>query len=573
MGHDEVLGPLDRLVREGSRSKPATLFLVDDDPDVRAIASLFLTDAGFHVRELEDGRSCLLALDREVPDAIILDLDMPGLDGFDVLRQVKAKHQVIPIIVMTATRDVETAVSAMKVGAYDYVTKPADPQRIVTTARNATEMHRMAMRLIHLERQVGGPSYGELVGASPAMRALFREMDRVAASDVTVLINGESGTGKELVARGIHSASSRSRAPFVALNCAAVPETLQESELFGHERGAFTGALARREGKFEQARGGTLFLDEVAELSPSLQAKLLRVLQERRIQRVGGSQEIPVDLRVISATHRNLADEVREGRFREDLYFRLAVYDLELPPLRDRGDDVIRLAASFIERYHASGVAGAGDACPSLSPEATVCLLAWPWPGNVRELQNAMQRALVACTGERIQVEHLPPALRRNEAVFAPPPLVSSRTPAEAPADVDLARHDLASEEGPDERRLPEPLGPVLSLAEVERLALVRALDAERWNLSGASRRLGIGRTTLYRKLARHGLSEDPSVMGYEPELGRAAALPEGPLELIERVAIERAVEAAAGNLARASRVLGLSRSALYNRLRTWRSG
>jgi two-component system nitrogen regulation response regulator GlnG len=376
----------------------------------------------------------------------------------------------------------------------------------VTTVGNAVERYQMSMRLRQLEREVGGEGYANIVGDSPVMKELYRQMDRVAASDITILIHGESGTGKELVAQAIYEASGRKSGPFVALNCAAIPETLQESEIFGHEKGAFTGAVARHIGKFEQANSGCLFMDEVAELSLSLQAKLLRAIQEKKFHRVGGSTQVQSDFRLIAATHRNLLDMVNRSVFREDLYFRIAVFELEVPPLREREDDVVLLAERFLDRYNAKAPKGPkARPRPRLSNEVINLLKAYHWPGNVRELENIMQRCLLIAKGDMVLPEDLPPRLRARGAMddvsVEPgdePVLETARpVPVESPPRreaVDAPRRSSRLE--------------TLDLEELERLAIQQALEEAGGNLSQVVRLLGIGRTTLYRKLKSHRLRE-----------------------------------------------------------------
>ncbi len=347
-----------------SGETPATILVVDDDADIRALLRRWLTLDGFRVECVDSGEAALQSLTRMLPDAVCLDLELPGWSGNETLARIKAQHPRLPVLILTANGAVETVVAAMRSGAWDFLVKPIERLRLTTTLHNAVDHSRMSVQVAQLEREVNGRAAEGIVGDSPPMRALLRQIDRVAPTSITVLIRGESGTGKELIARAIHDGSTRRDAPYVALNCAAVPETLQESELFGHEKGAFTGASARHQGRFEQAHQGTLFLDEVAELSLSLQAKLLRVLQERRFHRVGGGREVSSDFRLIAASHRDLSTEVAAGRFREDLYFRLAVFELDVPPLRARGRDVITLAESFL-----AGFAG-GSSARSLSPDA-----------------------------------------------------------------------------------------------------------------------------------------------------------------------------------------------------------
>jgi two-component system nitrogen regulation response regulator GlnG len=360
----------------------------------------------------------------------------------------------------------------------------------------------MSVRLAQLEHEVEGWDYPDILGRSEAMRELFRQMDRVAPTDVTVLVRGESGTGKELVARALHDESGRREGPFVAINCAAIPQSLQESELFGHERGAFTGATQRRAGRFEQAADGTLFLDEIAELTPELQAKLLRAIQEQRFFRVGGNVEVRSDFRLITATHRDLAHEVEEGRFRQDLYFRLAVLELHVPPLRDRGPDIGLLAHSFAHEYGLSTLGRPAE----VSQSAMAALTAYAWPGNVRELQNAVQRAVVLAADGTIGLEALPPAVRQalseqsEGSGLAPPggtPTASG--PSRAAAGMDQMDGPAAWA-----RTIPDT-----SLEEVERELIRTQMIRHRGNVSAIAKILGVSRTTLYRKLDAFGIDRN----------------------------------------------------------------
>ncbi|MEM7414072.1 MAG: sigma-54 dependent transcriptional regulator [Gemmatimonadota bacterium] len=458
-----------------------TVVVVDDDPAQRAILARWLGAAGHDVLEFPDGESCLRGLSASIPDAVCLDLRLPGMNGLEVLARLKERSPRVPIIMLTVDDALEPVVAAVRLGAFEYLRKPVTRERLLTTVRNAVERSSLELRLAQLESSVEGWGHANILGQSAPMLDLFRQMDRAAPSDVSVLIHGESGTGKELVARALHDASGRARGPFVAVNCSAIPEGLQESELFGHERGAFTGAHQRRQGFFEQAHDGTLFLDEIAELSPGLQAKLLRALQEQRFRRVGGTKEIHSDFRLLAATHRDLGEEVRQGRFREDLYFRLAVLVLRVPPLRERGEDIGVLAARF-----AHDVGREAGREVTLSEGALDQLLRHSWPGNVRELQNAIQRAVVLSSGTMIEARHLPEAVRTTLPEVAPPVSESrsSRAPSEesehwANAVPDQSLHDI-------EREVIE--------------ALTRRHDG---NLSAVARVLGISRSTLYRKLGR----------------------------------------------------------------------
>ncbi len=447
------------------------ILLVDDDENVRVLVERWLQKDGYDVLPLEDGESCLRALSEEEPAAVCLDLNLPGLSGLETLEQIRERHPVLPVIVLTADDTAETAVRAMKLGAHDYLTKPLNSTKLLTTLRNSVEHGRLSMKVSQLEREVDGRGYPGIVGSSPAMKTVFRQLDRLSVSDVTVLIHGESGTGKELIAKAIHQFSGRQRGPFVAVNSAAIPESLLESELFGHEKGSFTGAVNRRIGKFEEANRGTIFLDEIGELAPAVQAKLLRVLQEHRFQRVGGAMLIESDFRLVSATHRNLAEEVKAGRFREDLFFRLAVFELDLPPLRRRKEDIPALVHTFIRQNRESS----GGRVAGISPQALGILLQHGWPGNIRELQNVVQRAMVVADGEEITPKDLPQRLL--DGVAASP-------------NVEL---EVAADAGG-------------TLEDVSRRLLVAALQKHDGNASATMRELKIGRTRFYRMLRKFDL-------------------------------------------------------------------
>jgi DNA-binding NtrC family response regulator len=492
-----------------SDKKDGLVALVEDDATIASLVERWLELADFEVEVFPDAESALNGLQNIIPDCLLLDLNLPGMDGMQALEIIGARHPVLPVIVLTADQSVERAVDSMRLGAYDYLTKPLERTQLITTIRNATERQRMTVRLAQLEREAAGAGYADIVGSAPLMRTMFRQLDRVSPSDVTVLIRGESGTGKELVAQAIHESSGRADGPFVALNCAAIPENLQESELFGHERGAFTGATARRVGRFEQANRGTLFLDELGDLASEAQAKLLRAIQERQFQRLGGTQDIRSDFRLVSATHRDLEDLVRVGQFREDLFFRIAVFEIYLPPLRERREDIPLLVERFTQEFWDSR-----DPAPTLTPSALATVMGYDWPGNVRELQNAVQRGLVTSTGGQIRREDLPPRIAGAGGFSASrsvlgtgwrPDRALSQEPsgsADVPVGPDSERpEDVASLGG----HAP-PSDAVLTLAEIERLAILEALERTDGNVSEVATQLGIGRTTLYRKLKEYGL-------------------------------------------------------------------
>jgi two-component system response regulator HydG len=451
----------------GADGRQRLVVVVDDDPTQRLVISRLLEREGYRVVAFGDGRAALDGLTQLLPDCLCLDMVMPGLGGLEVLARIRGRNLALPVIVLTADTAIESVVDAMRLGAYDYLAKPIDSTRLATAIRNAVERHGMERRLQRLERVVAGTPIPGIVGASARMRDLFADIDRAASSDITVLVQGESGTGKELVARAIHEGSGRRAGPFQAINCAAVPEQLMESELFGHEAGAFTGAASRRRGVLEHAEGGTLLLDEIGELPLPLQAKLLRALQERRFRRVGGADEVASDFRLLAATNRNLAEEVKAGRFREDLFFRVAVFDIEVPPLRERRDDIPPLARHFAQELAAAAARPPAE----LSPEACDALVRYDWPGNVRELRNTIERALVVCDGPMLRRRDLPPRIQE------------------------------AAGGGGEAVAAPFDPGPSLELAEIERCAIAEALRRTGDNHAAAAKLLGIGRATLYRKL------------------------------------------------------------------------
>jgi DNA-binding NtrC family response regulator len=398
-----------RDVQEALLPQHGRILVVDDEVNARTALAELLRDEGYEVETAADAFKALGKLETFAPDVVLSDLKMPGMDGIELVRKIQAMEDAPAVVVMTAFGAVQSAVDAMRAGAAEYLTKPLnfDELLVVLTRvfdhqRLRSEARRMRQRLSErVARQ-------NIVGASPPMQRVFEVIEQVAPSKATVLLTGESGTGKELVAAAIHERSSRAQGPFVKLHCAALAESLLESELFGHERGAFTGAVARRDGRFLMADGGTLFLDEIGEITPSLQVKLLRFLQEHEFERVGGDQTIRVDVRIIAATNRDLREEVARGRFREDLYYRLNVVNVELPPLRDRKADVPSLSRFFLDRFAKEN----GKNIEGFSPETVELLLAHDWPGNVRELENAIERAVVMATGTIVEPRQLPPAVR-----------------------------------------------------------------------------------------------------------------------------------------------------------------
>jgi len=384
--------------------KPQTVLLIDDDDSLRRVTEYTLHEAGYRVLTAANGEEGLRLFALEKPPVVITDIQMPGLSGYEVLKRIKAEEPETLVIVITAFGSVEKAVEAMKLGAYDYLTKPFSRDELRLTVGKALSYRGLQQENLRLKEELSDRvDFAHLVGISDGMQQVFDMVRRVAASEATVLVTGESGTGKELIARAIHHGSERHDAPFVPVNCAAIPADLLESELFGHLRGSFTGAVKDRKGKFELADGGTLFLDEVGELPLELQPKLLRALQEREIEPVGGTPR-RIDVRVVAATNRDLEEAMGEGAFREDLYYRLAVIPVHLPPLRLRRDDIPLLVLHFLQKHGGSGV--------RVEEPALASLAAYDWPGNVRELENAIERMLILRRGETIGVGDLPPKVR-----------------------------------------------------------------------------------------------------------------------------------------------------------------
>ncbi len=378
------------------------ILIADDEAPIREMLQEILEQEGARTRLVGSGAEALAALTvDEQPDVAILDVRMPPPDGLSVLQQIRSRGIDVPVLIITAQDSSTMTIDAMQRGAYDYLAKPFDTDEILHTVQRALEHRRLTRRVTALEKRVPADPRDILIGRSGPMQQVYKLIGRVAASDATVLITGESGTGKELVAQVLHRSSMRNDGPFVAINCAALPETLLESELFGHEKGSFTGALAQRKGRFEQADEGTIFLDEIGEMSPATQKKLLRVLQERAFERVGGNISVKVDVRVIAATNRDLLQDVGSGIFREDLYYRLNVVNIHMPPLRDRTDDLSPLIDHFLHKYRVGGRNA------RLSEAAMQQIIAYDWPGNVRQLENTIERAVVLAQGGMISPEHL----------------------------------------------------------------------------------------------------------------------------------------------------------------------
>jgi two-component system response regulator HydG len=482
-----------------------TILVVDDDLAHRTMLKTLLSGWGYLIREADDGETAITAVRERPFDLILMDIRMLKVSGLEALVEIKALNPAIPVIIMTAYASLETAVDAVKKGAYDYLQKPLDFDELRVKMERAMEHRRLKEENALLKESLGSRfDRRNIIGSSPVMVRLLETVAQVAPAEATVLITGESGTGKEMIAGAIHFNSRRREGPFVKINCAAITETLLESELFGHERGAFTGADRRQEGKFRQADGGTIFLDEVSEMSLAMQVKLLRVLQEREIIRVGGSDTVKVDVRVIAATNRDLAAEIASGRFREDLYYRLNVVALTVPPLRERAEDIPILAQHFLEHFSRKN----NKQIKGFSPQAMDRLRHYSWPGNVRELMNAVERGVVLSRGDYLEEAEL-------SLVTAP-----GTVPAPAAADganflsAGGAAASMAVSGGgvtiPTALGAETPVGgnrPV-SLEEMEKETIIRALAAAKGNKSEAARRLGVTRRTLHLKLKRYGLME-----------------------------------------------------------------
>jgi DNA-binding NtrC family response regulator len=440
--------------RKNNHSKPPCILIVDDDPGQRSLLDSFLRSQNFETLLADSGETALKILESQKPAMMISDVRMPGMSGLETLRRVRQMFPALPVLLVTAFERVREAVVAMRDGALDYLAKPIDLGELLVTVQQATGIAKSAAPRYRQDKVLPP----EVIARSPLMTALFQDVSLIAPSETRVLITGESGVGKEVLADVLHAWSSRAAGPMIKVNCAAIPETLLESELFGHEKGSFTGATAQRIGRFEDADGGTIFLDEVAEMSPALQAKLLRVTQNGTFQRIGANREIRTNARIVAASNRVLDDEVKAGRFREDLFYRLNVVELNIPPLRERREDILPLANLFIAEFARHRA--------RLADLTSACLENYPWPGNVRELRNAMERAVLLSRSELILPEHLPTRLREAAKSAAPPT-------------------DARQLEG------------------IERQAILAALEQHAFNRTETAKALGISRRALIYKLQR----------------------------------------------------------------------
>jgi two-component system response regulator AtoC len=447
------------------------ILIVDDDKNIcKMIEASLRKERKYDIETSLSGEACLRFLREDIPDLILLDIQMPGIDGIETLQKIKQENSGIPVIMMTAHGTIERAVQSMKLGAYDFLTKPFARDRLLVTVNNSLINSSLRKEVDELRSELKSKyTFENIIGQSGVMQDVFRAVEKVVDSNVTVLIQGESGTGKELIARAIHfHSTNRASKPFVAVNCSALPESLLESELFGHEKGAFTGAAGRRIGKFEQANTGTIFLDEIGLMTQATQSKVLRVLQEREFERVGGNELVKVEIRFISATNKDLEDEMKKGLFREDLFYRVSVFPIKLPALRERKEDIPLLAAHFLQKYSQQE----GKEINGISADALDLMMAYNWPGNVRELENAIERAVVLATTSEISVKDLPSGVRSL-----------------------------------GEKRLYESDDTLAGWIEkLEEDALRQALLECEGNISKTAKKLGIGRATIYRKAKKYGL-------------------------------------------------------------------
>lgn len=447
-----------------------TLLIIDDEKNIRdGLAANFELE-GYNVKVAEDGKTGLELITKGDIDLVITDLRMPGISGEEVLRKVTTETPGIPVIVLTGHGSIDAAVDAMRNGAYDFLTKPLNLDQLTLIVKRALEARELSLQHTQLKKEVESEhTLGKIIGKSASMQKVFEMIKKVASSKASVLITGESGVGKELVADAIHNLSPRKNQQCIKVHCAALSETLLESELFGHEKGAFTGADTLVKGRFELAHGSTIFLDEIGEINPSVQVKILRVLQEKSFERVGGQETIDVDVRIVAATNRILEDEVKQGKFREDLYYRLNVIHIHVPPLRERKDDIPLLIATFLEEFASEN----GKTIKGISASAKSAMFNYEWPGNIRELRNCVESAVVMCSGEEIQLEDLPPTVSKTAS----------------------------------EKAISIPSNSTLE--EAEKIMILETLALNKNNKSKTAEILGIGRKTLHRKLEEYGINSE----------------------------------------------------------------
>ncbi len=444
-----------------------SILIADDEKNIREGLGKALEIDGYEVLLAEDGQEAFERVGDEEVDLVIADLKMPRMSGEELLRRLVDMHPTVPVIILTGHGTIESAVQAMRAGAFDFVTKPVNLDRFSLLVRRALSTRELVLQHRHMQEELDKRrSFTNIIGTSSEMKRIFEKIQQVAPTRASVLVTGESGVGKELVADAIHNLSGRKDRPFIKVHCAALSESLLESELFGHEKGAFTGAVSRRRGRFELANGGSIFLDEIGEIAPSVQIKLLRVLQEKTFERVGGEETIEVDVRVISATNRDLKNDIAVGNFREDLYYRLNVVNIDVPPLRERKDDIPLLAAAFIREFAKEN----NKPVEAIDPKARAALYAYSWPGNIRELRNCIESAVVMCKGTIIQLDDLPPGITESD-------------------DSDVIRVEVGA-----------------TLSKAEREVIRRTLLHHKGNKSKTAEVLGIGRKTLHRKIKEYNL-------------------------------------------------------------------
>ncbi|MEC9251310.1 MAG: sigma-54 dependent transcriptional regulator [Pseudomonadota bacterium] len=471
-----------------------SVLIVDDDPTQRRLLQAVIEKQGFRAETAESGEDALDRIASGGVDVMLLDLIMPGMDGMETLEAVQHKNPDLPVIVLTASGGIETVVAAMRGGAADFFVKPASPERITVSIRNALKVQNLSGEVKRLTKKVEGRlGFSDMIAGAPAMQQVVRLGERAAQSDIPILITGESGVGKELVAQSIMAASKRAGEPFVAVNCGAIPENLVESTLFGHEKGAFTGAVGKHAGKFQEADGGTLFLDEIGELPLDMQVKLLRALQEGEVDPVGSKRPVKVNVRIISATNRDLAEQVAAGQFREDLFYRLNVFPIEVPSLKERKEDVPALVRHFIGRFNAQEDKSIMDA----APETHALLSGYDWPGNVRQLENSVFRAVVLADTDYLKPEDFPQISGLTPSIETEAPV----TGADVLADV------AAGFAAPVE--IMDDGGHLRSLEDIERDLIEFAIENYAGRMSEVARRLGVGRSTLYRKVREYDLDVD----------------------------------------------------------------
>ena len=467
------------------------IFVVDDEPEAGGLLSFYLGKAGYEVAQFSNGPDCLKAMDRN-PSVVCLDMQMPEMDGLEVLKRIKAQNSKMGVIMVTSNNVVDAAVQALKLGAADYIIKPADREKFLVTVEETLDQTRVMDQIRDMEKDMESAfAYKNIVGESQAIKSVFTQIEQVKDSNVNVYINGESGTGKELVARAIHFSGPDENRPFIDINCSALAESLLETEMFGHEKGAFTGATGTHRGKLELADGGTLFFDEIADMSLKLQVKLLRFLEEKSFERVGGTKKIKVNVRVVSATNKDLQKEVEKGNFREDLYYRLVVFTIHVPPLRERKNDIPLLCGYLLNKFKDE----LNKEITHISPAAMDILNHYSWPGNVRQLQNVILQSMLMSQTGTIEVEHLPKEIKNAQAEST----VSAKGGSASSVTEDAFVGGSENESDPSNR---------ISLDDGEKQTLLSALKMTNWNISEASNLLEISRTTFYRKLKKHGLSQ-----------------------------------------------------------------